>query len=357
MKKEKIFFILSSLRTGGSERVFYLLASNFDRSLYDISLILLDSTNNFFPLPIKGVKTIDLETQKASKSIWKLIKLFIKEKPDAVFSTGSHINVLIALISFFVKPKTLIARESNIPNLMKVYGGIKGRVTADLIKRLYYRFDIIVCQSLEMEVALKNVFNISTNKLVVIPNPLINSDIIKTNPASAIKRLIIVARLSAEKGHERLLNIMKNLPPNYHLTIVGDGPLKADLKEKIVDYKLVERIHLTGQIENVLETVAKHDLFVLSSYTEGFPNAVIESLSVGIPVISFEVGGIRQIINHGNGYIVDQDDTETFIKYIIEAGERDWKADEIKQDVLNRYGMDVIINRYSNLIGENNYIN
>ncbi|NCD70555.1 glycosyltransferase [Mucilaginibacter agri] len=352
MRKKKVFFILSSLRAGGSERVFYLLVRNFDKSLYDVTLILLDSRDNFFETPIVGVNLIELNTIKASKSFFKLVSLLRAEKPDAVFSTGSHINILLGYVSFFANIPRLIARESNIPNLMHVYAGMKAKITGHLIKLVYRKFDVIVCQSQEMKAALNQVYNIKDTKMVVIPNPVAQPKVQVHVPIDngEINKMIFVARLSHEKGHFRLLECLADLPVNYHLTLAGDGPLKYNIEQKIIELGLEKRVYMLGQISNVPEIIAAHNLFVLSSFTEGFPNVVIEALSVGVPVVAFNVGGLSHIINEKNGYVVDQHKLSDFKQRIVEACNRRWDGDHIANDIQARFGINKISSCYAQLI-------
>ena len=292
--KKKVFFILSSLRAGGAERVFWLLSQNFNKSVYDVKLILLNSSDSFFSTSLDGVSVIDLKTVKASRSFFKLYKLFVQEKPDVVFTTGGQINILVAFISLFVKIPKLIARPTNQEN--STFKSFKARIFGSVARTLNSRFDQVICQSQEIKAFLIEKQGIPLEKLVVLPNPVLINKIERVRDDSSFKRLIVVARLTAQKGIARLLSVMSELSSEYSLTIVGDGLLRDELERDIVDRKLTDRVHMLGVIKNVTQVVSEHDLFVLPSYIEGFPNVVIESLSVGTPVVSFKVGGISEIV-------------------------------------------------------------
>jgi len=349
--KKKVFFVLSSLKAGGSERVFWLIAQHFDKSAYSVTMVILDGRDAFFSLDMDGVQLINLNTINASKSFLPLYKLLKKEKPYAVFVTGSHINILLASVSFFLSHPLLIARESSIPHQMVKYAGKKGRVVSFFIKRLYKRFGKIVCQSEEMQHSLANAYAISPEKLVVIPNPILPTHVWNQTKKEPVKRLVIIARLSEEKGYLRLLEMIKDLPPNYHLTIGGDGPLKEDIEQKIIQLNIGNRVKMVGQVSDVATLIAQHDLFVLTSFTEGFPNVVIESLSVGTPVVAFEVGGLLHIItNDFNGYIVPQGDIQEFANRVIEACNKNWDVAAIKKDAEGKFGINKIVAKYTELI-------
>jgi len=192
---------------------------------------------------------------------------------------------------------------------------------------------------------------ITDKKIVVIPNPVLKNEIIKNDTKSEIKKLIIVARLSKEKGLERLIDILKLLPEDYHLTIAGDGPLFDQVNLQIKNAQLEKRVNVLGQVNNVSNLIANHDLMVLSSYTEGFPNAVLEALGVGLPVVSFRVGGIADLIveNH-NGFILEQNDKKGFAEKIIQACTKPWEHQLIKTDIYKKYELSKVGASYELLL-------
>jgi len=350
--KKKIFLIIASLGAGGSERVFWLLSQYFNKGDYKVTVVLLDGRQQSFPSNIDGVEFIDLKTVKASKSFFKLFRILQREKPFAVFSTTDHINILTAMVACFLKIPRLICRASNNPHQMKKFYGYKARFY-NLFTRLFsLRFDFIVCQSDEMKKSMNSLYGIRKKKLQVIPNPVLYTPVIKKDTSvNGIKRLIIVARLSAEKGVSRLLEIMQDLPENYHLTIAGDGPLMTGLKTETCLRKLENRVTFVGKIKDIPCQIAQHDVLLLSSFTEGFPNVILEALSVGVPVVTFRVGGTDDIIRNGfNGFIVKQDDLLNFKKQIISACAQSWPHESIKADIYSRFALNQIGQAYENLL-------
>jgi glycosyltransferase involved in cell wall biosynthesis len=350
--KKKVFFIVSSLGSGGAERVFWLLSQGFNHDKYDVTLIILNAVNPHLSIDLQNVKVIDLKTIKASRSFFKLYHFIKKEKPYAVFSTAAHINLLISLVTCLVNVPVLIARESNIFHQMLMFGGGKSKMWELLINVFYRRFNMVVCQSEEMQKAFSNHFGINNSKLTVIPNPVIipiDTDV----PADKglYKKILIVARLAPEKGHDRLLEIFSELPSDYHLTIAGDGPLMETIAETIKELNLQHRVFMIGKICNVNQLISTHHVFALASYTEGFPNAALEALAVGIPVVAFKVGGITELIRPGfNGYIIEQGTPRIFRNYLIKAAEKQWDARAIRDDIAHRFAIAKIANRYQELI-------
>ena len=350
--KKKIFLIIPSLGAGGSERVFWLISQYFNNAGYLVKVVLLNAKDKSFSTTIDGIEFIDLKTVKASRSFFKLYKLLKAEKPYAVFSTADHVNILTAMVASFLKIPHLIGRAANNPKQMRAFYGFKGHFYNFFNVFLSLRFHYIICQSQEMKQSVSQLYGIDPRKLIVIPNPVLDTPLIKTGETvGEQKKLIIVARLSKEKGLFRLLDIMKCLPENYVLTIADSGPLLAELKIEACLHKIDKRVTFLGTINNVSAEIAKHDLFVLSSFTEGFPNVVLEALAVGVPVVSFRVGGINDLITTGfNGYIADQDDLLQFKSLIIKACSQTWEHHKIKADVYKRFALNHIGLAYEKLL-------
>lgn len=351
--RKKVFFILSSFSAGGSERVFWLLCQNFNKVNFDVTVVLLNTQRKGFTLDLPGVRIIDLNSIKASRSFIPLLKLLRREMPYAVYATGGHVNILVSFVSLFCKIPFLIARGTNIPEERNKFSGIKSKVISQLGTSAFRNFNFIICQSKEMLSSWSSKSIIDPRKLVVIPNPVLKPEVINSGDPGESKKLIIVARLSAVKGHNRLIDIFQKLPDNYSLTIAGgDGGLGSQIQQQIGGYNLGSRVEMLGQIGDVCNLIASHHILVLSSYTEAFPNVVLEALSVGTPVVTFRVGAVSDfIVNEFNGYIVEQGDSVGFRECIIKACNRTWDHQAIADDVQARFSIHKVVKQYEDLIG------
>jgi glycosyltransferase involved in cell wall biosynthesis len=351
--KRKVFFIMASLGTGGSERVFWLLAQGFDKQLFEVFIVHLGSGKNVLSSVLDDVKVINLNTIKASKSIFKLLKLVRLEKPYAIFSTGAHINVLVSMMSIFVKTPVIVARESNVYSEMAKVVNRGFDIWIPLIEIFYRRFNWIICQSTEINSSFLKSFRLPIDKLKIIPNPVRVvqiSNFQKKNEVNNIK-LLIVARLAPEKMHNRLLEIFAALPTEFHLTIAGDGPCREKLETQIYKLGLEKRVILLGEVKNVDQLYQQHQLCLLCSVTEGFPNALLESIANGTPIVSFRVGGLSNLIIQGfNGYVIDQNDTDSYRLHIIKACGQTWDRKAMMQDIQNRFSLSKISSDYQALL-------
>ena len=258
---------------------------------------------------------------------------------------------MLSFVSLFAPVPILIGRESNVMNMTAKLGGPKEKFWDLFVRLTYFRFKVAVCQSKEIQDSMANLYHIPSNKLVVIPNPVELTHLQKVEKARVGKKIILVARLAIEKGIIRLLHIIKKLPVEYTLTIAGEGPMRDAINKEISLLQLTERVYVVGLIPDILNMIVNHDLMVLTSLTEGFPNVVLESLSVGIPVVAFRVSGISEMLsNDFNGYIINQNDLDSFASHIVKACGKKWDSRAIKDDVNSRFGVEKVVKQYERLL-------
>ena len=135
-------------------------------------------------------------------------------------------------------------------------------------------------------------------------------------------KLISVGRLDANKNHQFLLDCMKDLKDRglpFHLTILGEGDQRAFLENKIKTLNLHSEVTLEGAKEHVEEYLWESDLYVHSALSEGFGLTLIEAMAAGLPVVSLDGKGNRELIQNGfNGYMVNMNEQDVFVDHIIE---------------------------------------
>jgi glycosyltransferase involved in cell wall biosynthesis len=128
-------------------------------------------------------------------------------------------------------------------------------------------------------------------------------------------------RLSPQKDFATLLNAFKIVRNNIKakLVILGDGEMRRTIEDWLEDMGLKEDTVLLGFQENPFRYISKSDIFVLSSFFEGFGNVIVEAMALGIPVISTDCpSGPGEIINHGiNGFLVPVGDYKKMAEYIL----------------------------------------
>ena len=214
------------------------------------------------------------------------------------------------------------------------------------MKRLYKRADGFVFQTEEQRRYFSKDIQ---NKSVVIYNP-IKDEFLNTNKTIQKENTIIsVGRLVEQKNQKMLIEAFAKIAkeyPNYKLKIFGTGPLELKLKKQIEELNLADKIILCGVCDDIKNELEKSKIFVLSSDYEGMPNALIEAMAVGLPVISTNCpcGGPKELIeNEKNGLLIEVGSIEELtkkMKYLIEnqkkAEEMGENAEKIKYKLNSR---------------------
>lgn len=305
MNRKRLFFVLPNLRTGGAERVTLTLMNFINQSSYDVTLIVLDPSR----AELLGEVSDDLEIlfvnkKTVKRSILKLLRIIISEKPDIVFTSLSHLNLALCIFKVILPRKTaLVVRESNI--LSKNVMQFEFYRIFNILYKIFYRFaDVIICQTSEMAADLLKNYNISEKKLSIIRNPVDVNRLKKLSGGyekiSKVNKKIVVAcgRLDYQKGFDLLLEGFSLVSyKDCELWIIGDGPQKENLENIILSYKLENKVKLLGFMDNPYRHIKSADLFILSSRFEGMPNVVLEAISLGTPVLaSSKISGMKELL-------------------------------------------------------------
>ncbi len=310
----KILLLIPALNAGGAERVMVNLANQWIKSS-NVTILVFNNGKCFYDLNKKIlIKSLNLMPRKRGlrrklslplieiKRFNKVIKEIKSENYNFVLSFTYTMNLMASISSLLLKNKKIIISERNDPYGYKIW-------LRWLINRLYRKNHTIICQN---KMVQKYFFDKKfTNRIIVLPNPVSFNDIPIERPNITRKEIVTVGRLVHQKNQKLLIDafhLIKHEFKDYNLLIYGAGPLENYIKEYITHKKLENRVFLMGIYRKVMFEVNKSEIFVLSSDFEGFPNALIEAMGTGMPVIStdFRTGIARKLIsNDDNGYIVD----------------------------------------------------
>jgi glycosyltransferase involved in cell wall biosynthesis len=243
------------------------------------------------------------------KAVWKNAKTYDAVHIHAWWNLVSVISCLIAVIRGV--PVVVSARGTLSPySFQNKNRAIKSLIHNLLSKPVLKRCHIHATSQRENE-AVNSI--ISPKSSVIIPNfvklPVYHPSVQVQNTTKATIKLIFFSRIEEKKGLDILINALFLVKAPFHLTIAGSGSeaYVDSLKQLAADKSVSDQITWAGFInEDKFELLQKHDLFVLPSYDENFGNAVIESLSVGTPVlISREVGLADYVSKNKLGWLCE----------------------------------------------------
>jgi glycosyltransferase involved in cell wall biosynthesis len=343
VNKLKLLLFIPSLECGGSEKYVSILCNNIDTQKFDVTLAVINNVNPFYQISNAAIKIIDLKVNRVLYSFLKIRRIVKQVQPDIIFTNANHLNLYFAIFkNFLTKKITIIARESSIVSINSK------RVTWPfiynmLIKTFYKRLNCIICQSDYMQQDLVNNYSIKKERTVVINNAVEEEYLVNSEPQK--NKFITVARLSEEKGIDRLIGSVAKLtiPFSYH--IIGDGDKKEQLQNLINSLNLQNRVFLEGKKINPFADMEDAGLFLMGSHYEGFPNVLLEAGILGIPAVAFDApGGINEIITDGeNGLLVKDGEEKTFALAIEKAMAVNFNRQQIKINTKEKFSPDEII--------------
>lgn len=341
----KLLVLVPTLQCGGAEKYVAMLCQHLNATKFSITLAVLNNEIPFYKISNSNVKLIDLKVKQVRYAAFKIRKLIKTLQPDMVYTTANHLNLFLALFKKFIAGNTIIvARETSVVS-HNSQRAKSAAIYKRLLKRYYQRLDYFICQSVYMQQDLVNYFAVPLYKTIVIHNPVATTTQIVEPPEK--NKLLTVARLSPEKGIDRLIRAVSHLTKPYTYYIIGDGDQKQSLQLLIQQLQLQDNVFLVGPKEEPFAGMEDTAVFLMGSYYEGFPNTLLEANALGIPVVAFDApGGISEIITDGdNGFLIKNDDEKIFAKAITKAFATNFNRHQIQQTTLSKFATEPIMDQ------------
>lgn len=225
-------------------------------------------------------------------------------------------------------------------------------------RQLYKPYRQVVCISEGVKASMIDWLPEIESRLVTIPNG-INIDEFDTTPQpdqnSECPVIISVGRLQRMKNYQAAINacaLLKDLNFAYH--ILGDGDEEPALRKLIEEKRLANKVKLLGFQSNVAKNLSRSNIFLMSSYWEGFGLAVVEAMACGLPVVVSDVPGVREIVGQGqkSGFLVDPLDPVCIaekLRYLILSPKLRADMGAYNRLYARRYSIDRTAQGYLNL--------
>ncbi|MFQ4145378.1 glycosyltransferase family 4 protein [Chlorogloeopsis sp. ULAP02] len=361
----RLTLVISSLTSGGAERVMSIMANYWAAKGWTITLLTLpessvspfynlDSRIQYVPLGIAGNSSNLLAAISNNlKRIQILRSVIVESKPDIVISFLDITNVLTLLATQKLRIP-LVVDEQVHPAMYPI-----GKIWELLRQWTYLKADRVVAVTAR---ALNYFSPQIQSHGCVIPNPALsvsNSD--SSSTQLLVKpSLIAIGRLVPQKGFDLLLQAfakLKDYYPEWTLTILGEGELRPELESLRDRLGLVNRVHLLGTVKNPHDYLKQADIFVMSSRFEGFPNALCEAMACGLPVISTDCpSGPKEIIRDGiDGILVPNLDESALATAMarLMSNEQERKLLAMRApEVTERFSLEKVMGMWEALIEE-----
>jgi GalNAc-alpha-(1->4)-GalNAc-alpha-(1->3)-diNAcBac-PP-undecaprenol alpha-1,4-N-acetyl-D-galactosaminyltransferase len=351
-----ILLITGRLDCGGAQRVLADIANYWAQRGWQITLATWSrpQEQDFYPLAPNITRMwFDAESRGRAPfaviaasvaRIFKLRRWLQTSRVDAALSFIDVSNVHLLLAAAGLGVRTVVCERTH-PGINRTVA-LPWRV----LRWICYRWaDRVVAQTQDAAHWLEQHCGVPA---LVIPNP------VRALPRIVCEReplIIGVGRLSPEKGFDLLLKAFAALAPafpEWRLAIVGDGPQRTALAELRAQLRLAERVELVGQTRDVETWMARAGLLVHPSRREGFPNAVMEAMAMGVPVICADCqAGPSELIQDGiNGRLVSVGDVaelERAMALLMRSPELRERLGQEAAKIARRYEPGVIMDKWA----------
>jgi glycosyltransferase involved in cell wall biosynthesis len=350
-----VVLLLTSFAIGGTERQMVELARRLDPSRFRVHIAcfhrrggLLDDMPSRIPIrefPVRGFANPAAVGQLLAFASWcRSINAAI------VHTCDLYANI------FGLPGAALAGVPVRIANRREILTGDKSPAKLRTQRLAYRAAHAVVANSSAARDQLERE-GVPVDRLRLIANGLDVGRFAPATPRSNIRRIVMVANLRPEKGQDTLLAAAPHILQRYpdaSFTFVGDGPRREALETLTRALGITERVRFLGESRDVAPILAEHDLFVLPSRSEAFPNALIEAMATALPVVATDVGGIPEVVRPGiNGRLVQPDDAGALAGAVLALMDDPAAAAALgraaRADVVRHYTIDRMVERFEQL--------
>ncbi|MBQ7856523.1 MAG: glycosyltransferase [Alistipes sp.] len=312
----KILHVITSLQTGGAEKLMVDLLPRFNAQGVQADLLLLDGTETPFKQQLRdaGVKIYELGRGSVYNPM-HIIRLIPYLRKYDVVHTHNTAPQLFAAIGSVLCSVVLVTTEHNTTNRRRNWSWY-----APIDRWMYRRYRKVVCISDKAEDNIRECLGNGKYDISTIYNGV---DVGKYSEAEPImepsdtqRRIVKVAGFRYQKDHSTVIRALAMLPSRYHLYLVGDGELKEDCVRLSQEVGVSDRCHFLGVRMDVPQILKSADFVVMSSHWEGLSLSSIEGMSVGRPFIASDVDGLHEMVA-GAGILFPHQDCKALADIIL----------------------------------------
>lgn len=371
-QKIKVCYLISGdLWAGPEVQVHSLLVSLKTVPYLDISVIILNEGKLAEKLRKSEFEVRVIEESKHTFfKIFNLIKKELKDKEIDILHTHRYKeNVLGVLLKKKCKIKHLVQTVHGIGEPFK---GIK-KLKINLYSKLneYFTrnyFNKVLTVSFDIQNKLRKI--ITPEKLITIHNAINTANLKVTRSAIEVREELgvgkdhpligSVGRMVPIKGYDIFLKAAKvilEVKPEVKFILAGDGPLRSELEKMAEGMGLENAVKFPGFRDNILEIINCFDIFMISSYHEGIPIALLEAMALKKAIVATKVGGIKEIIKHNmSGFLVESGDAKglasSCMKFLNNAETRKKIEIEARKRIKEEFSVEIQKERLLKLYNE-----
>ena len=312
-RRVRIAFCIDSMSVGGTELNVLRTAERLDASRFDVSVVCLREQGPLLArfreqgIPVLALPLHRLHGISALRQGARLARYLATQRVDIVHSHDAYNNIFATIWSRLAgTPVTIASRR---------WWGDLPRKALGVVNRYAYRFaDCVVANSALVAKLVVTDDGVPAEKVAVVPNFVDESAF---RPLSAAQRAKLVAELEIPpesvvigciaglrpvKDHETLISAIRMVRahwPRLCLVLIGDGPARSSLERLVRQSGLTDVVRFAGARPNEPNLHHLFDISVLSSWSEAFPNTILEAMAAARPVVATRVGGVMDAVSDG----------------------------------------------------------
>jgi L-malate glycosyltransferase len=370
VRRPRVLHLINSFETGGTERQAVELLKRLDSERFDVRLAALSKVGPFYSEvesrfgDVQEFPLTSFYNRNALKQLLRLRRLMKRERIK-IIHTHDFYSGFIGSVAARLAGVRVIACQRHL----KLSDRRVHRLGQRIIHKLAHRI-LVNSEAIRDHIITKD--RARARKIVVIKNGIspqadererveARSKLCRELCIDANVKLVgVIARLQQVKGHRYLIEaaarVIEQMPAT-HFVLVGDGPLRPGIEDKIAQLNISSRVHLLGERRDASQIVAAFDLVALASLHEGLPNAVMEAMAARVPIVATAVGGTKELIRDGEtGYLVAPEDSAALASQIVIALSDESKSEEMAarayEFVTDRFGINRMVESVESLYDE-----
>lgn len=314
-KPVKLLVFAQSLPGRGTDQALIRLLQHWDRSLLAPVLVLVKGGGRFLERVPHDVPVIDLELgeRKTSRAYFKLWRIVRRINPDCVLGVHTPPGRVAALLRL-VRPRLRVVCLEADP-FVRNEGGRGFFILRKLTTRLAHRLAFRIVAVSEVVTADFAYIGTSMEKVTMIPHPCVDAELlgamivdVEEDPYSSSNSPIVlsVGNMFKEKGQSTLIRAFAEMGATHpaQLVIIGEGPLRDELESLARELGIADRTWFFGFKDNPYKFMARSDVFVSPSVSEGFDIAQVEAMACGVCVIVTDAPRYKAVDHGINGLVV-----------------------------------------------------
>ncbi len=351
----RVSAFISELSRGGAQGVFINVVNYLYEYGIEIEVVVENLYNPVHKKDLHSkINVVNFNVPSSKRALPGLKNYLNSHTFDYALVFGGEFAVNLYLIRKIInKDFKIIGRCLNTLSLEFDHAEsfFRKQITSRLIKRYFHKIDYVIAQSEGMAKDLIENWNFKKEKVTVINNAMQPKYEEEMNSHYINKKenyIMYAGRFEKQKGLSFLINSFSQLEDKeIQLKLIGSGKMEENLRALVKDLGIDNRVEFIGYTTSLIEFYKKAKVFVLTSYFEGFPNVLVESIACGTPVVSFDMpSGANEIIDDQvNGYLVSYLNTKELTLRLNDAIKKEWNPIEIKKTA-KKFSRDVIMSKY-----------